>query len=341
MNNLLRLSGAAALALLAACAPENVPENAPENVSGSGSQGADAAADGIEAAPEASAAPAVVDLRVRDNPDAPYRSVSAFTVPDAHEIGDGLFPYEGVGWENGYVGYRIYLDERLVADIFGKQTSAPALAGIGADAKYHDLADWGMDVLKVGPSLGIGGLGVMRAGAPAQFGAMTRLTARIDETGGAQAAFTIEATGVPADLSDPDSALGDVTAAYVINQESPLTRVSVSASGDLPLASGVVMHEGATFFQSADDGVWRYVATWGDVQSENKDGLGMALFYRAETGAYGGLENATHFVAFNAREFDYGFLAAWARDASGVTDEAGFKALLDAEQTRLNSADAE
>ena len=265
-----------------------------------------------------------IDLRVRSNASTPYKTVSSFDVPASHTIGDGLFPYEGIGWENGLVGYRLYLDGRLVSDIFGKQTPAPTLAGIGQHASYHALAPWGMDVLKVGPSLGIGGLGVMRAGEPRQFGTISTLSATVDKDGGDQGAFTITANGIDAG----PGVSGAVTARYMIARGSPMTRVRVNASGNLPLVSGIVMHDGAEFWQSdVTTGAWQYLASWGQ-QSENKDGLGLALFYRTDQASYRGLGNATHFVTFSNSDFEYGFVAAWERDPMKVNSRAAFDELL-------------
>lgn len=280
-------------------------------------------------------APAVVDLRVRKSDDAAYQPVESFTVPASHEIGDGMMPYEGIGWENGLVGYRLYLDGRLVSDIFGKRKSDPALALIEELGSYHDLADWGMDVLKVGPSLGIGGLGLMRNGEPAQFGSVPELGATIGQSGGDTGRFTITAGGIEGAMGET----GGFTAEYSIGTKSPMTQVSVKANGALPLASGIVMHDGAEFWQSSgeSDGQWAYIATFG-AQSENKDGLGLALFYRKDQASYGGLANATHYVAFSQPMFDYGFLAAWELDKSGIKSRDDFEALLQSELNRMESA---
>lgn len=280
------------------------------------------------------AAPVAIDLRLRDAPDAPYRPVTAVTVPASHVIGDGMFPYEGIGWENGFVGYRLYFDGRLVSDIFGKQRPEPALAGIAEFGSYHSLAPWGMDVLKVGPSLGLGGLGIMRDGKPAQFGTIARLAARIEEAGGQRGIFVVEASGV----AGADGRLGDLAMRYSIGTDSPLTQVAVRGDPALALTTGVVMHDGAQFLESPADsgGPWRYIATHG-AQSENKDNLGMALFYRADQGAYGGLANATHFVRFAAPRFEYAFLAAWERDPGGIRTTEEFRGLLNRELARLQT----
>jgi hypothetical protein len=277
-------------------------------------------------------APVAVDLRLRDTPDAPYRPLTEVTVPHSHVIGDGMFPYEGIGWENGFVGYRLYLDGRLTSDAFGKQQTAPALSGVSSASRYHEIARWGMDVLHVGPSLGMGGLGVIRDGQPRQFGQIGRIAAKIDEAGPERGAFTIRAS----DIATGNGSTGAIVSRYSIDRTSPLTRVSVRSSGDLPLATGIVANANGQFLQSVPGptGNWRYIATFG-AQSENKDNLGIALFYRADQARYGGMANETHFVAFDGAAIEYAFLAAWERDASGVRTVDQFKVLLDRELERL------
>ncbi|MEO0581608.1 MAG: DUF4861 family protein [Bacteroidota bacterium] len=70
------------------------------------------------------------------------------------------YQFEGIGWENDKVAFRNYLDLRNGMDIFGKTTSNMILDSVGrkGDASYHELQEWGMDILKVGSSLGAGSL---------------------------------------------------------------------------------------------------------------------------------------------------------------------------------------
>lgn len=76
---------------------------------------------------------------------------------------DSNFQMEGVAWENDQVGFRNYMDQRNGMDIFGKLTTKMVLDSVGIRNKesYHNEADWGMDVLKVGTSLGAGAIGYM------------------------------------------------------------------------------------------------------------------------------------------------------------------------------------
>ncbi|WP_018630745.1 DUF4861 domain-containing protein [Niabella aurantiaca] len=73
-----------------------------------------------------------------------------------------LPPYltEGPAWENDKVGFRKYFDIRNANDIWGKRVPDMVLDDVGANpgTSYHNLSAWGMDILKVGGSLGAGAL---------------------------------------------------------------------------------------------------------------------------------------------------------------------------------------
>ena len=73
------------------------------------------------------------------------------------------FQMEGPAWESDRVGFRNYLDQRNGMDIFGKLTREMVLDSVGVAGRqsYHEPDSWGMDVLKVGTSLGAGGIGYM------------------------------------------------------------------------------------------------------------------------------------------------------------------------------------
>jgi hypothetical protein len=73
-----------------------------------------------------------------------------------------LYQMEGPAWENDKVGFRLYFDVRNGKDIWGKLTDKMILqdVGTGTGKSYHELNDWGMDLLKVGNSLGAGALAI-------------------------------------------------------------------------------------------------------------------------------------------------------------------------------------
>lgn len=106
----------------------------------------------------------------RDGADMPVRPITGDTLM-ANEIHAvlGYQPYQtdGPTWENDKVGFRHYFDGRNSKDLFGKKVSSmsPETVGInaqgGVEDNYHEMAEWGRDVLAVGNSVGIGGINLM------------------------------------------------------------------------------------------------------------------------------------------------------------------------------------
>lgn len=74
------------------------------------------------------------------------------------------YQMEGPGWENDKVAFRNYFDSRNGMDIFGKLNGRMRLDSIGLNEDYHKLQSWGMDILKVGTSLGAGALAIEEYG---------------------------------------------------------------------------------------------------------------------------------------------------------------------------------
>ena len=72
---------------------------------------------------------------------------------------------EGAGWESDRIAFRMYWDERNAFDIYGKRSLCLGLKQYAKpNVNYHQETPWGMDVLKVGPSLGSGGFGIFLDG---------------------------------------------------------------------------------------------------------------------------------------------------------------------------------
>ncbi len=75
------------------------------------------------------------------------------------KISQKYFQMEGPAWENEYVAFRNYFDARNGIDIYGKRLHEMILNKVGINGQnYHELADWGMDILHVGTSLGAGAI---------------------------------------------------------------------------------------------------------------------------------------------------------------------------------------
>ncbi|GGZ44274.1 glycoside hydrolase family 88 protein [Asticcacaulis endophyticus] len=255
-----------------------------------------------------------------------------YTVPADHFIHDGLIAFEGLGWESDLMAYRLYLDERMAIDIFGKKTPGPVLHTIGQGVdNYHDMAPWGMDIFKVDETVGIGGVGVLRGGKATQIG-KSSISVKITDNGPAQAVAEVENKGF-------DNGASNLTTRFTIKNGSALTHVSAkgqAASG--PFVTGLIKYDGVTVLTSAPDAKgWAYVATWGQ-QSLANDGLGIALFYKPDTVA-GGVQDdgVSLYVSFkDPAAINYAFGAAWVQDQQGVRDLDGFRKWLDTQSLNLN-----
>jgi hypothetical protein len=134
--------------------------------------------DSLVLKPEITNAPATIKAVVRahvrqmkknaDNTFGPValdKDTMPVNAPPTDFSKQALPPYltEGPAWENDKVGFRLYFDVRNGKDIWGKTTTRMVLDEVGADTSknYHEQADWGMDILKVGASLGAGSLALL------------------------------------------------------------------------------------------------------------------------------------------------------------------------------------
>jgi hypothetical protein len=67
----------------------------------------------------------------------------------------------GPAWESDVIAYRVYWNNHTAIDVFGKTMPILALEAYASpELNYHVESKYGLDVLKVGPALGVGGFGV-------------------------------------------------------------------------------------------------------------------------------------------------------------------------------------
>jgi hypothetical protein len=76
------------------------------------------------------------------------------------DISKPVFQMEGPGIENDKVAFRHFFDKRNGKDLYGKLTNEMILEKIGLDGSWHELRDWGMDILHTGGSIGAGSIAV-------------------------------------------------------------------------------------------------------------------------------------------------------------------------------------
>ncbi len=258
-----------------------------------------------------------------------------------------LPPYltEGPAWENDKVGFRLYFDVRNGKDIWGKTTPRMVLDEVGMDTSknYHHQADWGMDVLKVGASLGAGSL-ALRAPLPDGKDTLVRLGGKnIQQVtyekvadGPVRAICRLKYTNWKvAEGMEPVTVTEEIHIwANKYCYESYITITGAPKGAEL--VTGIVnLHskevheiEGAGY-----KGIYTY-----DVQSENKDKLGMAIVMPAEQVAgIATTPNAntdiqhTYIIKAGINEKEpvvFRFYAGWEKSDERFTSEEKFKAFL-------------
>ncbi len=245
---------------------------------------------------------------------------------------DARLPYqmEGPAWENEQVGFRIYFDNRNGKDIFGKTAPALALDRTGTGEDYHSLQPWGMDVLKVGTSLGAGSLAVMHDGQPFRLGKTRRAKALAVAQGPVRAILrlTYEGWDVGGELLDVTEDIHIWAGKYWCQSKVTLT----GFEGEKELVTGVVNLLSEVGIPLDFPGM-NGVASHG-LQSENKDRLGMAVLAGSdvflgsgELRKTGNDVTDTYIIRLKAKAGEavgFYFFAGWELSSPAFASQEGF-----------------
>jgi hypothetical protein len=266
-----------------------------------------------------------------------YVQVSQYQLPEDHKIGNKLMKYEGFGWESESVAYRYYYDNRGAIDVFGKQIHALTLKDVGLDGNnYHELENWGMDVLKVNNSVGLG--------APAAV--INNKLVKVTDF--ASSYVNIENLTLFSQIDlfhnqwQVNSTTTDLHTRLRIYPGSALT--DVSATTNQPInnwGTGLVNHQ-VQYFESDNKSNWCYLASFGK-QSLNKDLLGLAIFYPCKDKGKIVVDKdniALHFapmVSAGNNDIHYKFTAKWQAEPDGPESIEDFTQYLETTINLLNS----
>jgi rhamnogalacturonyl hydrolase YesR len=266
-----------------------------------------------------------------------FQNVKSLTPPAQYTDHSEYIRYEGPGIESDKVGYRIYLDWRNGFDIFGNKTGKPILHQVGLDGykSYHEPQEWGMDVLKVGKSLGAGGFGYWNGEAVDLVSKLSGHTATIIENGPLYSALTIDykdwqvagkTLNIKAHLS---MTAGSRLLQNRLTFTQPLDNLAIGLV-KLPnteVITGTLESSGHTF---------TYLATYGK-QSIDGAHLGMALLFKR-----GKLEKLTsdansHVAVMNVsgQHLEYYLLGAWQHELNGIQNQQQFIEYLQQEVEKL------
>lgn len=265
-----------------------------------------------------------------------YKNVNYLRVPPEHKDHSRFIRYEGPGWESDKVAYRFYLDQRNATDVFGKRISEVVLQQVGLEnaPSYHELQPWGMDVMKVGNSVGVGGIAYMQDGRAMRVEKTDSITCRIVENG---PVFSSVRTRYIGWQTGDDKYLAD--SRISIHAGTRLTRQVLSFDKTIShIATGIVKDEkGKVFFYRGDKNKFGYLATYGK-QSLNNDELGLLVFFDPSDYLDSSVDKDNHLVKLRPRDgkFQYYFGAAWVLEPDGIKNEKEFRDYLERVASELS-----
>ena len=271
-----------------------------------------------------------------------FVKVSYLKVPAIHTDHDALFKYEGPGWESEKVGYRFYLDWRNATDIFGKKYNKLILDQVGIhdtvakDDSYHSMQEWGMDIFKVGNSLGIGSIGMWADGKVNMVSKTDSVICSIPYTGPIEAKVITKYYGWQVIKNK-----FDLSSSFSIAAGSRLTKCEMQISkGAENIVTGLAKYNGTDLMKSNFKSGWNYLALYGNQTLVNEnDKLGIVVFYRAEDLLELSEDALSYIIKLKPDNGNvtYYFAAAWEQEENGIKNIDEFKKYLDETLITLNN----
>jgi len=249
-----------------------------------------------------------------------FKNVPHVTNPPQYTDHSEYIRYEGPGIESNLVGYRVYLDWRNGLDIFGKKTPGLVLQDVGQDGydSYHEMADWGADILKVGQSLGMGGYGFWDGAKTVLVSDAKERSATVRSDGPIHSSLDIDYKGW-----NTSKATVDMKATLSMQAGSPMVEVDLETSAPLDnLAIGIVAHPGTELIMGDLDitgEAWSYMASFGQ-QTLFEDDLGMVVLFRKKDLVEQTRDESSYVLIMKPRgtRLSYAFGALWSGQQGGV-----------------------
>ncbi len=293
--------------------------------------------------------------------DGSYQEVDQYVAPRCDDGFEIISQAEGVNWENDKIGFRVYFDCRNVKDLFGKRLPKMIIDSVHTPGfgSYHDLADWGMDVLHCGSSLGSGGLALLKNDSLFRLGSTQVYEYQKIVEGPVRSVFELRYSGwdVDGEMLEAVERVSIYPGKYWFESDVTVTGCPEGSQ----IVTGIVtshLKRDPFEFQA---GNFQCIGTH-DVQSLNKDELGMAVMVPlSEAGKIGrttdinffklGYETVvekgfshiiseTYYVGQNCesgKAAKHYFFSVWGLDKDQWKSEDGFRKYLAEEAEKLSS----
>lgn len=208
--------------------------------------------------------------------DGSYKEVDQYQALPCSDGFEIIAQGESVTWENDKIGFRNYFDCRNVKDIFGKRMPRMIADDVGTPAlgDYHSLADWGMDVLHCGSSLGSGGIAMMKNDSLFRLGSTRVYEYQKITEGPVRSVFDLRYEGwdVDGQLLNATERITIYPGKYWFESEVTVNECPENSQVVTGIVTSLLKRDPFEF--AAGD--FQCIGTH-DVQSLNKDELGMAV----------------------------------------------------------------
>lgn len=292
--------------------------------------------------------------------DGSYKEVDSYQALPCDDGFEIIAQAESVSWENDKMGFRNYFDCRNVKDLFGKLKPGLILDKLNSPemGSYHDLNDWGMDVLHCGSSLGSGGLALLRNDSLYRLGSTEVYEYQKIVEGPVRSVFELRYKGweVEGEMLEAVERISIYPGKYWF--ESDVT-VTGCRPGD-QIVTGIVtsLLKRDPFAFEADD--FQCIGTH-DVQSLNNDELGMAVivpqksagkigrtsninFFKlgyetVPTKSFSNIISETYYIGQNCesgKAAKHYFFAVWGLEKEQWQSEDGFREYIAGEAQKLS-----
>ena len=187
---------------------------------------------------------------------------------------------------------------------------------------YHHMQPWGMDVMKVGPSLGLGSIGALSKGSAIRVEKTDSVICLIAENGNVYSSILTDYYGWKV-----GSKKHDVQSRISIHAGTRMTHQILRISNNIDsLCTGIVKDKNAKVFKSeGGSGKWGYLATYGK-QSLNSDELGLVVFFNPSNSNGFTEDKVSDIVRLKPAngEVEYYFSGAWVLEKDGIKNEGEF-----------------
>jgi len=195
-----------------------------------------------------------------------------------------------IGWESNRAAYRFYWGQ---VEAFGKLDERLIMAGFTADYAYHEMQDWGMDILHVGEASGLGGISLWEGETrlstinPAGKG-RNQYFRKVVAAGPVRAVARVDIQNI-----GPSAAQYTITLLMSAFTNNIYSRhdvcITSSAGGKIIYSPGIEKLANETWSMSPEKG---YLASWGEGATGAGE-IGLALIF-----------NPAEFIGFAENDLD-------------------------------------